>query len=103
MTKPLKHEYQIQYIDNTYRIVDWTNAEFIKIGEAIAEGKHALVLKEGIFVLNDIRAVVYIPPVPIEESKEEEQPTQFDEWGFIQDPEMIESLKEFGLIGDGKR
>ena len=103
MTKPLKHEYQIQYIDNTYRIVDWTNAEFIKIGEAIAEGKHALVLKEGIFVLNDIRAVVYIPPVPIEVSKEEERPTQFDEWGFIQDPEMIESLKEFGLIGDGKR
>ena len=98
MTKPLKHEYQIQYVDNTYRIVDWTNAEFTKVGEAIEAGKSALVLKEGIFVLKDIRAIVYIPPVPVEEPQEQE-PTQYEEWGFIQDPEIIADLKEFGLLG----
>jgi len=83
MTPPKTYQYQIQYVDNTYRMVDWTKAEFVQVGEWISEQKYSIVLSDGIFILRDIRAIVIIPEV--EESKDNglAEDQKLTEWGFV--------------------
>ncbi len=100
MTKAKKFTYRIQYIDNTYQMVDWTKAEFDKVGRALEDGKSGVTLNEGIFRLSDIRAIVYIPPIPepTEEEKklQKEHENELSEWGFV-DPESAKWLKSQGI------
>lgn len=93
MTKAKKNMYQIQYHDNTYRMVDWTKAEYKEVGEAMENEKNVVIFDEGIFRVDFIRAVVFIPePEPI--TKEEEN--KLTEYGGF-DPEIIEWIKEQGI------
>lgn len=102
MTKAKKFQYQIQYTDNTYRIVDWTKAEYISIGEAIIAENKAIVMDDGIFTLYDIRTIVFIPePEPLTEEEE----NQLSEYGGY-DVDTIEWLKAQGIDpvnGGGKQ
>jgi hypothetical protein len=92
MTKPKKFPYQIQYTDNTYRMVDWTKAEYASVGESMSDDKRIVVLDDGIYVLSDIRTIVIIPE--IEPVVEEE--SQLSEYGGY-DIETIEWLKSQGI------
>jgi hypothetical protein len=99
MTKPKKHDYRIQYIDNTYQVVEWSKPEFQLIGEAMEKGKHAILLEEGIFKIKDIRAIVFLPPVPVltpEEQKAKDEDDALSEWGFTA-PDVQEWLKSQGI------
>ena len=100
MTKPKKHDYRIQYIDNTYQIVEWSKPEFQAVGKAMEDGKVAILLEEGIFKICDIRAIVYLPPVPVltpeEQKAKEEDEAALSEWGFA-DPDSQEWLKSMGI------
>lgn len=87
--------YQIQYTDNTYRMVDWTKQEFDFIGAGMVAGKTTVVLDDGIFSLVHIRAIVFIPPVVEPEVPEGENELD-DEWGFV-DRETAEWLKIQGI------
>ena len=93
-----KRQYQIQYTDNTYRMVDWTQDEFKLVCECIVHEALAAVLEDGIFVLHDIRAIVLIPLVPEEPEQEE---NQLPEWGFV-DHDTAEWLKANGIDLGGK-
>ena len=70
MTKPKKYDYLIQYNDDKYRALKWTKAEFEKVGEAIVGSKRAIALDKGIFVLTDVKAIVELEPMPIEQEPE---------------------------------
>lgn len=77
-------------------MVDWTKAEYLQIGQAIADDKSALVLDDGIFKLKDIRAIVLIPEPEVEETEEKPQEGGLTEWGFV-DPETAAWLKAQGV------
>jgi hypothetical protein len=100
MKKPKKHDYRIQYIDNTYQIVDWSKPEFQAVGQAMEDDKAAVLLEEGIFKLSDIRAIVFLPPVPVltpeEQKAKEEDEAGLSEWGFTE-PDVQEWLKSQGI------
>jgi hypothetical protein len=100
MTKPKKHDYRIQYIDNTYQVVEWSKPEFQAVGNAMANDEFAVVLDEGIFRIKDIRAIVFLPPVPVltpeEQKAKEEDEAGLSEWGFV-DPDVQQWLKDQGI------
>lgn len=102
MTKARTYSYQIQYVDQSYRIIDWTRKEFETVMNALAEEKHAVVLENGGFVLKDIRAVVLIPEIK-EEKETKRQDEVLTEWGFV-DPQTALWLKENGIdVGSVKQ
>lgn len=90
-----KQMYQIQYTDNTYRMVDWTVEEFKQICEDMIDEMKVSIMTDGVFSLVHIRAIVLIPPMPIEEKPEEDNELD-DEWGFV-DRETAEWLKVQGI------
>jgi hypothetical protein len=92
MTKPKRFQYQIQYVDNTYRMVDWSKPDFNQVALAMSKEQTVSIMEDGIFVLKDIRTIVLIPelPEPKVPSKEESQLT---EWGFV-DPATAEYLRD---------
>lgn len=97
MTKPKTYTYQIQYNDNTYRIVDWTKAEFKEVAESLAKQQAAAVLEDGVFVLHDVRAIVLLPEVEEETPEQKETKEQnLTEWGFV-DADTAEWLKNQGI------
>jgi hypothetical protein len=89
-----KLQYQIQYVDNSYRIVDWRTDEFKLVGMAITDGDNAIVLSDGIFVLRDIRAIVLVPEIVQDEEPKDEN--QLAEWGFV-DQQTAEWLRAQGI------
>lgn len=103
MAKAKKYQYRIQYIDNTYQLVDWTKAEFESVGEAMANDKSAVVVDNDIFRVSDIRAIVYLPPLPepTPEEKKAQEESQLSEWGFT-DLQTQEWLRSQGIkLGGG--
>jgi hypothetical protein len=100
MTKPKKHDYRIQYIDNTYQMVEWSKPEFDSVFIAMSLEKSVVKTEEGIFKLSDIRAIVYLPPVPVltpeEQKAKEEDEAGLSEWGFV-DPDVQQWLKDQGI------
>jgi hypothetical protein len=100
MTNPKKYDYRIQYIDNTYQVVEWSKPEFRAVGKAMANDEFAVVLDEGIFRIKDIRAIVFLPPVPVltpeEQKAKEEDEAGLSEWGFV-DPDVQQWLKDQGI------
>lgn len=95
MTAPKKYQYRIQYVDNTYQMVDWTKAEYKLVGEAIIDSKPAVMLDEGIFRVSDVRAIVLIPELP-EPEKTDETKNHLTEWGFV-DTETAQWLRANGI------
>jgi hypothetical protein len=49
MTKPKKHDYRIQYIDNTYQVVEWSKPEFQAVGEAMEKGSTCHLIRRRYF------------------------------------------------------
>lgn len=95
MTKPKTFQYQIQYKDNTYRLIDWSKAEFKQVGEDMQAGFEVSILEDGVFSLVDIRAIVIIPelePEPEQELGDE----NLTEWGFV-DLETARWLQAQGI------
>lgn len=82
-----KHQYQIQYTDNTYRMVEWTKKEFKKVCRRLAFRLRTVTLSDGVFILKDVRTIVFIPPIPepTEEERKKEAQQQLTEWGFVDD------------------
>jgi hypothetical protein len=98
MAKAKKFTYRIQYVDNTYQLVEWAKAELQSVGEAMRNEHVAVMVGEDVFRISDIRAIVFIPPVPeptIEE-KQKEADHQLSEWGFV-DPDVQEWLRAAGI------
>jgi hypothetical protein len=91
MTKPKRFQYQIQYVDNTYRMVDWSKPEFNQVAMAMSKEQTVTVLEDGLFVLKDIRTIVLIPEIP--EPKASKEESQLTEWGFV-DPATAEYLRD---------
>jgi hypothetical protein len=100
MTKPKRYDYRIQYVDNTYQVVEWSKPEFQQVGQAMEEDKVAVMLEDGIFKVTHIRAIVYLPPVPEmtpeEQKAKEEDDAGLSEWGFV-DPDVQQWLKTQGI------
>lgn len=97
-TKAKRYMYQIQYTDNTYRVIDLTKEEWKSLGIAIYEKNPVIVLDDAVLVLSDVRAIVYIP-VPEPELEKEEtvnEDGQLTEWGFVT-PEEAANLRELGI------
>lgn len=80
-----KHQYQIQYTDNTYRMVEWTKKEFKKVCRRLAFRLRTVALSDGVFMLKDVRTIVFIPPAPELTEEEKKNETNLTEWGFVDD------------------
>lgn len=94
MTKPRDYSYQIQYNDNTYRVVQWTKSEFKEVCKAIVNGDVAVALDDGVFVIHEIRAIVQL--------KEEFQDEKTKEENKYQPPEyFVDQLTEQWLKEQG--
>lgn len=103
MAKPKKYTYRIQYVDNTYQIVEWTKAEFEQVGMDLNTERIMIIVGDEMFRSSDIRAIVFLPPIPepTKEEKQAEAEKQLSEWGFV-DPETAQWLKDNGInIGGG--
>lgn len=91
--------YQIQYTDNTYRLINLFDFEWHKLCDSMVADMDVCIMQDSILVLRDIRAVVYIPPAP--EPTEEEKAAQEDalgEWDFA-DVDTTAWLREQGIGG----
>lgn len=99
MTDAVEQLYQIQYDDNTYRMIDLTDDEFNTIGGHMMADKAVVVMPKGILKLTQVRAIVLIPPVPEPEEKEKDgtpKEGQLTEWGFV-DGDTAQWLKDQGI------
>jgi hypothetical protein len=88
MTKPKRFQYQIQYVDNTYRMVDWSKPEFNQVAMAMSKEQTVTVLEDSLFVLKDIRTIVLIPEIPEPKAPSKDE-NQLTEWGFVDDPTAV--------------
>lgn len=93
--------YRIQYVDNTYQLVEWTEEEFHQVAREMAVDKTVVVVDKCLFRLKDIRAIVYLPPVPEEEEPPKDEKTVIiTEVGSF-DRELYDTLVENGYdLGD---
>lgn len=98
MAKAKTFQYRIQYIDNTYQLVEWTKAEFDGVFRAMSEDKKVAKVADDLFRLDDIRAIVYLPPLPepTEAEKRALEEGEPSEWGFV-DHQTAEWLKMQGI------
>jgi hypothetical protein len=62
----IKETYRIQYVDNTFQLVDWTIDQLAIVYRDMDENKQITMIDRCIFRLSDIRAIVHIP-LPEEE------------------------------------
>lgn len=93
--------YRIQYKDNTYQIVDWTEEEFKNVCKHKANNEAAAYTKKILVDLQDVRTIVFIPPTPPPTEKEkiemkEYADSQLNEWGFV-DMETLAWLRANGI------
>ena len=97
MAQPKKYTYRIQYIDNTYQIVSWTQSELSLVHEMMNNDKTAVLVGDDIFKVSDIRAVVFLPPEPEPTPEDKNKQEQvLTEWGFV-DPDTALWLKANGI------
>jgi hypothetical protein len=98
MAKAKVFQYRIQYVDNTYQLVEWTKTEFNNVYHSIEEGKTMVICGDDMFRINDIRAIVFLPPLPepTEAEKKAQAEQQLSEWGFV-DAETAQWLKDNGI------
>lgn len=96
MTKAKDFLYQIQYHDNTYRMIDVTKSEFKEIGEAIVSGQKAIMLDDMILDLQYVRGIVLVPEPEPEQQPETAEENKLTEWGFV-DPDTAAWLKSQGI------
>jgi hypothetical protein len=68
-------------MNETFRVIEWTKAEFDKVSQAVVDKQHAVALAEGVFLLEDVKAVVKLKP--IQPYQPEKVPEKYaDEYGF---------------------
>lgn len=97
MTQSEKLTYRIQYIDNTFQVVDWTKEEFATVSQSMYSDDKVVILTDGIFRLSDIRTIVFLPKVVEEDLEQiEVNENELSEWGFA-DPEAVAWLREQGI------
>lgn len=91
--------YRIQYVDNTYQLVEWDDEQFNSVVQAMMTDYPIVSVNKCVFKLKDIRAIVYIPPVP----DEEEQPTDENESSMVIteagafNKEVFELMQQLGI------
>lgn len=103
VAKAKTYQYRIQYIDNTYQLVEWTKSEFHEVGKAMLNEHVVAIINDDLFRLTDIRAIVFLPPLPepTPEEKKAQEEAQLTEWGFV-DSDTAAWLKANGInIGGG--
>lgn len=94
MAKAKKYDYRIQYVDNTYQMVQWTKADFGFVASAMTNDESAVYVDECVFRISDVRAIVFLPPEPeLTPEEQNKQETQLSDWGFV-DAETATYLKE---------
>ena len=97
MAKAKVYQYRIQYVDDTYQIVDWTKGDFTKVADALMEGKTAALVSDCVFRVSDIRAIVLLPEIKEEKPKDEkEKEPELSEYGHY-DFETIQWLRDNGI------
>lgn len=75
-----KETYRIQYVDNTYQLVEWTIDHLALVYKDMSENKPIIMVDKCIFRTNDIRAIVHLEQEP-EQPKEDE--VLVDEEGMV--------------------
>lgn len=103
MAKAKTYQYRIQYVDNTYQLVEWTKAEFDSVFVAMSNDKKVAKVADDLFRLHDIRAIVFLPPLPepTQEEKKAQEDGELSEWGFV-DPDTAAWLRSQGInLGGG--
>jgi hypothetical protein len=88
MTKPKKFTYNIYYKDGSSQVVEWTKDEFGHVCVSMAHGERAVYTDNVALNLQEVKVIVYLPPVPppTEEDKQrmkESAESQLSEWGFV--------------------
>lgn len=100
MEESIKETYRIQYVDNTYQLVDWTEDDFNKVYELMMVKNPFAMVDKCIYRLSDIRAIVFLPPVPEEEEVPDEKTVVITETGSFE-KELYDTLVENGYdLGD---
>jgi hypothetical protein len=97
MTKPKRFQYQIQYTDNSTRIVDWSKPDFNQVALAMSKEQTVSIMEDGIFVLKDIRTIVLIPEIQESEKQLADAKHQLTEWGFVDDATAVYLKEVLGI------
>lgn len=95
MTKPKDKLYQIQYKDNTFRMIDLTKSEYDTIGKCMMNGKKYVKFDKAILQVDEIRAIVLMPEIQEPELDEEGKPVTPEYGGY--DDETLKWLKDNGV------
>lgn len=93
----IKNMYRIQYVDNTYQMVDWTDYQLHLVHEAMKDCEHVIMIDRCIFKLDHIRSIVFIPPVVEEEKPEQEEATVIETNMGTFEKEMFELMQQMGI------
>jgi hypothetical protein len=102
MMESTKETYRIQYIDNTYQLVEWTDDEFCQMFDCMnnEDSFPVALIDKCIYRVRDIRTIVYLPPVPVEEQTEEKEDMVITEMGAYEQ-ELYNLLVQNGVdLGD---
>jgi hypothetical protein len=73
------NDYKIEYTDLSFRVVTWSDTDFSEVCKLISKRKVCAVVDGSLYMLEDIRNIVKLDPLPQE--KPEEEPVQPQETG----------------------
>lgn len=100
MTNSTKDTYRIQYKDNTFQLVNWTEDQLFRVEVAMNTHRPAIMLDKSIFRLADIRAITYLPPVEESTDKTDGKGIVITEMGEFE-RELYNTLVQGGYeLGD---
>lgn len=96
-----KDTYRIQYVDNSYQIVEWTEEQLDDVYRDMASGEEVSLLNKCIFRLKDIRTITFLPPVEeeLDDNPEEPETVMVTEEG-VYDKEVYDILQSMGMLSD---
>jgi hypothetical protein len=96
------HLFRIQYIDQTYQLVNWTNDQLYTVYQQMNDGVNVILMDKCIFKVADIRAITYLEPLEEEEKSTEEINEEDAKKGVVitemgtYDKELFELLQSMG-------
>jgi hypothetical protein len=77
------NDYKIEYTDLSFRVVTWSDTDFSEVCKLISKRKVCAVVDGSLYMLEDIRNIVKLDPLPQEIPNEKPQTEDKGAYDFV--------------------